>query len=180
MIDQLIAHFKLKPLYVEGGLFAQTYRSEEQLARAALPERYTDAKPLATAIVFLYTPDANMFSALHRLPTDEIYHFYMGDPVLLLQLHPDGRTEHVILGHDVLNGQRVQHVAPRGVWQGSVMLPGGKYALLGMTTAPGFTHTDYEGGERDVLLANYPHEADLIHQLTRTDAPLTMPPGSGS
>lgn len=178
MIDELIRHYALKPLLVEGGLFAQTYRSADTFPATALHRNYTADKPTCTAIVYLYTPDSDSFSALHQLPTDEIYHFYLGDPVLMLQLLPDGRCEHIIIGHDVLNGQRVQHVVPRGVWQGSFLLPGGQYALMGMTMAPGYTHTDYLGGDRAALIAHYPQEAELITRLTRPDQPFHAPPGS--
>jgi hypothetical protein len=177
MIEALIDLLNLKPLNVEGGLFTQTYVSTESIAESQLPQRYSVMHPYGTAILYLLTADANSFSALHRLPTDEVYHFYLGDPVLLLQLYPDGRSEQIVLGQDVLNGQRVQYVAPRGAWQGSFLLPGGSYALLGTTMAPGFVHQDYEGGERDSLINLYPHEADLIRRLTRTDAAVQMSAG---
>lgn len=177
-IDDLIRHYQLKPLPIEGGLFSQTFRASDMLPATMLPERYYVDKPAYTAILYLLTAEADSFSALHRLPTDEIYHFYMGDPVRLIQLHPDGRSEHVILGHDVLNGQRVQHLAPRDSWQGSFLLPGGQWALMGTTMAPGYTHSDYVGGERDALIAQYPHEREWIARLTRPGQPLHTPSGS--
>jgi predicted cupin superfamily sugar epimerase len=169
--EQLIEYFGLEPLPVEGGLFFQTYISAESIDQACLPDRYEGDKPFGTAIVYLLTPDPDSFSAMHRLPTDEVYHFYMGDPVELLQLYPDGRSERVIMGHDLLNGQRIQHVAPRGAWQGSHLLPGGTWALIGTTMAPGFTNDDYFGGDRDELIAQYPDQAELIAQLTRPHDP---------
>jgi hypothetical protein len=177
MIEALIDLFNLKPLNVEGGLFAQTYVSAERIEAHHLPARFASEHPYGTAILYLLTADANSFSALHRLPTDEVYHFYLGDPVMLLQLYSDGRSGHIILGHDVLKGQRVQYVAPRHVWQGSFVMPGGTFALLGTTMAPGFMHEDYEGGKRDSLIAQYPHEAELIRRLTRTDALSQMSSG---
>lgn len=174
-VEDLIKLYGFEPLPVEGGLFKQTYRAPETISAAALPERYSRDKPLGTAILYLLTPDPDSFSAMHRLPTDEIYHFYLGDPVEILLLYPDGRSEHVILGHDLLNGQRVQYVVPRGVWMGSHMLPGGKFALIGTTMAPGFTNDDYEGGDREELIRRYPHEAALIERLTRPDEPLHRP-----
>jgi len=176
-IDDLIRHFNLEVLPVEGGIFAQTYKSTEVIPHTALPARYRSDKPLGTAIVFLFTPDTDSFSAMHRLPTDEIYHFYLGDPIELLELHPDGRSAHIVLGQDILNDQKVQHIVPRGTWMGSRMRRGGRYALMGTTMAPGFTHDDFDGGTRAELIAQYPHEAALITELTRTDSPLTMPEG---
>jgi uncharacterized protein len=165
--DRIIEYFHLEPLRVEGGYYTQTYRSPEDLEREALPERYGDARPVGTAILYLLDGQADCFSALHRLPTDEIYHFYLGDPVEMLLLFPDGKSERVTLGQDVFAGQVVQFVAPRGAWQGSHLVAGGGYALLGTTMAPGYADADYIGGEREDLVRKYPAEADLIRRLTR-------------
>lgn len=167
--QQLIDIFELKPLPIEGGLYFQTYCSRETVSREDLPDRYPVQKPFGTAIVYLLTADPDSFSALHKLPTDEVYHFYLGDPVELLQLHPDGRSERIILGQDLLNGQKVQHIVPRDVWQGSHLLPGGQFALLGTTMAPGYTDEDYVGGDAETLIAAYPQQTDLIRQLTRLE-----------
>lgn len=166
-INWLIEHFKLEALPVEGGIFSQTYISEESLSPDKLPERYDIEKPFGTAIVYLLTPDADSFSAMHKLPTDEVYHFYLGDPVEMLQLYPDGHSERIILGQDLMAGQRIQYVAPRDIWQGSHLMIGGEYALVGTTMAPGFTNDDYLGGTREELIKQYPHEAELITALTR-------------
>jgi predicted cupin superfamily sugar epimerase len=167
---ELIARLGLVPLPVEGGLFRQTYLADETLAATALPARYGRPKPLSTAIYYFLTADPDSFSALHRLPTEEVYHFYLGDPVEMLLLHPDGRSEEVRLGSDVLSGERVQFVVPRGVWQGSWLRAGGVFALLGTTMAPGFDPADYEGGDRQRLLDAYPGAAVLIRALTRVHA----------
>ena len=165
---QLIEHLKLEPLPVEGGYFRQTYCAANTLVRSALPPRYRTDKPFCTAIYYLLTSEPDSFSALHRLPTDEIYHFYLGDPVELLLLFPDGKSQRVVLGPDVLAGQQVQFVVPRDVWQGSRLRAGGEWALLGTTMAPGYSPEDYSGGEREELLRRYPEQAELIRTLTRT------------
>jgi hypothetical protein len=165
--DRLIELLDLRPLPVEGGHFLQTWCADETIAAAALPGRYGRAKPLGTAIYYLLTDDADSFSALHRLPTEEVYHFYLGDPVEMLMLHPDGRGEVVLLGQDLVNGQRVQHVVPREVWQGSRLVDGGRVALMGTTMAPGFDEQDYTPGLRGELIARYPAQADRIRRLTR-------------
>lgn len=166
--NEIIKLLNLRPLTNEGGLFVQTYVSKEWIPTHCLPERYKGCtKPFGTAIFYLLTNDLDSFSALHRLPTDEIYHFYLGDPVEMLLLYADGSTRRVVLGQDILAGQFVQWVVPRGVWQGSYLLPGGEYALLGTTMAPGFTPDDYEPGKRDFLLIQYPQVGDLIRRLTR-------------
>jgi predicted cupin superfamily sugar epimerase len=96
--EKLIEHLGLERLPVEGGYFRQTYCAEEAIPRHALPDRYPTDKPFSTAIYYLLTSDPDSFSALHKLPTEEVYHFYLGDPVELLLLYPDGGSERVILG----------------------------------------------------------------------------------
>jgi uncharacterized protein len=130
-----------------------------------LGDPYRTSHAAGTAIYYLLTPDT--FSALHRLPGDEVFHFYLGDPVEMLQLDPAGQGRLLTLGNDVLGGQSVQMVVPAGVWQGSQLKAGGAFALLGTTMAPGFDFTDYEAGDRAALTAHYPAFAEWIARLTR-------------
>ncbi|MCI0682461.1 MAG: cupin domain-containing protein [Gemmataceae bacterium] len=162
--DDLIRLLHLQPHPKEGGYFRETYRAAESVAAEALPERYGGPRAASTAIYYLLT--ATTYSALHRLQSDEVFHFYLGGPVTMLQLLPDGAARTVILGPDLRAGQQVQVVVPRGVWQGSLLEPDGEFALLGCTVAPGFEYADYEGGRRDLLLAQYPQAAELIRRLT--------------
>ena len=164
-VEYLKKHLGLVPLPEEGGYYAETYRSSVQLPPQSLPSRYTGSRAAGTAIYYLLTPDT--FSALHRLPGDEIYHFYLGDPVDLLLLFPDGRGEVLTLGQDLKAGMRLQAVAPGAVWQGSQLREGGRFALLGTTMAPGFAFEDFELGDQRVLTNAYPAFADLIDRLIR-------------
>ena len=165
--EEIIQRLGLVPLPGEGGYFRQTWVAPERAAAGVLGARDPRSTTVGTAIYYLVTASPDGFSALHRLPTDEIYHFYLGDPVEQLLLHPDGRTEVIVLGHDIAAGQRVQHVAPRDTWQGTRLREGGDWALLGTTMAPGFDVADFEAGDRAVLSAEYPHEALRIAALTR-------------
>lgn len=165
--SELISLLGLTPLPVEGGYFRETWRSNLVLTPSALPLRYTTDRSLGTAIYYLLTSDPNSFSALHRLPTDEVYHFYLGDPVEMLLLAPDGAANRVLLGQDVAAGENVQFVVPAGSWQGSRLVAGGKFALLGTTMSPGFDPSDYEPGVRAELLARYPQQSASIRALTR-------------
>ncbi|HET6341682.1 MAG TPA: cupin domain-containing protein [Gemmatimonadota bacterium] len=171
----LIERLGLVPLPDEGGHYRETWRAKETAPAGTLPVRYRGDRSFGTAILYLLTSDPDSFSALHHLPTDEVYHFYLGDPVEMLLLYPDGRSETVALGHDVLGAEKVQFVVPRGVWQGSRVAPGGSWSLLGTTMAPGFEFADYEAGDRDELVAGYPEAAGRIRALTREPSP-----GSGS
>jgi len=125
--------------------------------------RLPGGKSASTAIWYLLTPDT--CSALHRLPADEVYHFYLGDPVELLLLNPEG-GEVVTVGPDLRSGQRPQVVVPAGTWQGSALAAGGAFALMGTTMAPGFDFSDYEAADRDVLSRAYPAFAERILRLT--------------
>lgn len=155
----------LKPLQPEGGFFRETYRSRESLPAQALPTRYRGKRAQSTAIYFLLTPDT--FSAIHRVRSDEVYHFYAGDPVELLLLGPGPRSRIVTLGTGLARGQRPQAVVPRGAWQAARLAKGGRWALLGTTVAPGFEYGDFELGKRAALTRSYPGRAKLITALTR-------------
>jgi len=143
----VVALLGLEPLPEEGGLFTQTYADDHSTCIYAL----------------LAPPD---FSAMHRLTTPEIYHFYAGDPTRMLLLHPDGRVAEPVLGTDLAAGQRPQVVVPAGVWQGSSCL--GAWSLWGTTMAPGFDWEGFELGAADELVAGWPAAAGRIRELTRS------------
>ena len=171
MLDarRLVELLGLEPHPEEGGFFREVYRSRESLAADALPARYGAARSVSTAIYYLLTPQT--FSEMHRLLSDEVFHFYLGDPVEQLQLAADGTGKTVLLGSDVEAGQMPQGLVPAGVWQGAWLLPGGAHgwALLGATVAPGFDFADYEPGHRAELTAAYPDFAEAIAGLTRRE-----------
>jgi uncharacterized protein len=163
--ETIIRQFGLQPHPSEGGFFRETYRSREGVAASALPARYGKDRNFSTAILYLLAPDH--FSTLHRLQSDEVFHFYVGDPVTMLQLHGDGHGETIVLGQDILAGQQIQVVAPRGAWQGMFLNQGGAFALLGTTVSPGFDYEDFQLSDRKTLLDQYPAYAELIERLTR-------------
>ena len=175
----LIKHFNMARIPQEGPWFALTYNSPDVLARAALPERYDGPRATGSAIIALVT--RTDFSAMHRLKTDEMWHYYGGDPLEMLILHPNGNGEVVVLGPDVLAGQKLQYVVPRGSWQGA--RPRGKsrdsYAIFGDTLAPAFEYSDFEMGYRDELQKAYPHQAASIEQLTRKEFLARPQPAAG-
>lgn len=164
---EIIELLGLRPHPIEGGYFYRTYESEEWIPREALPTRYGSERRAGTAIYYLLTPET--FSAMHRLASDEIFHFYLGDPVEMLQLHPDGTGCLAQLGTDLKAGMSPQVVVRRGVWQGSRLRPGGRVALLGTTVTPGFDYSDYRHGDRDELVAAYPRFRSYIESLTRNE-----------
>jgi uncharacterized protein len=156
---------QLEPLPIEGGFYRETYRSRWVVSAEYLPDGTRGSRSIGTAIYYLLTSET--FSALHRLPGTEVFHFYLGDPVIMLQLLTDGSSRTVTLGKDLLNGQQPQVVVRGHVWQGCRLAPGGKWALMGTTMSPGFDYADYETGDRVTLAALYPGAAENIRQYTK-------------
>lgn len=150
----------LAPHPIEGGSFRRTYTSPGTVELPRGP------RPQGTAICYLL--EAGTFSEMHVLDSDEIFHFYLGDPVEMLQLHPDGSSAVFTLGTDLAAGQHVQLVVPAGVWQGTRLIGNGQVALLGCTVTPGFDFADYRNASYAELAENWPAEADKIRALTRS------------
>ncbi len=153
----------LEPLAPEGGFFTETYRARATLGAGALAG-LAAPRALSTAIYYLLTPETR--SALHRLRSDEVYHFYLGDPVEMLLLGPGDEARLVALGAALGSDQRPQAVVPAGTWQGARLAFGGRWALLGTTMAPGFDPADFELGARAALAARWPAWRELIAALT--------------
>lgn len=151
-VEELVKLYALKP-HPEGGFYRETYRSQAT----------ANGRNLCTAIYFLLPAGGK--SRLHRLGSDEIWHFYLGGPITIAQLFPDGREERVVLGPDPKAGQVQQHVVPAGCWFGAYPEPGTKCALVGCTVAPGFDFDDFEIGGQAALLKDFPASAELIKKL---------------
>ena len=162
----IIDRYRLQPIPGEGGWFTQTWRSDTVLPRGALTAYDTD-KPAGTAILALFCDEPEGYSALHRLPTTEVWNFCAGDPFMLLLLG-EGAAAQVSLGPDITGRDRPQVIVPAHTWMGGRIAPGGRFSLLGCTLAPGFTEDDVEMGDRAELTATYPGYAAEIASLTRS------------
>jgi predicted cupin superfamily sugar epimerase len=156
--DDVICLLQLQPHPVEGGFFRETYRAPTTIAA------HGGMRNLSTAIYYLLKP--GHVSELHVLPGDEVFHFYLGAPVQMLQLGPDGSGRDVVLGADLTAGEVPQVVVPAGVWQGTRLVGDAGFALLGCTVAPGFDYADYRGARRAELTAQWPAFAEEIVRLT--------------
>ncbi len=170
MAGKLIEHFHMQKVPQEGCWFSLSYASDDSLDGESLPARYAGrAHPAGSAIVALETPQD--FSAMHRLQTDEVWHFYDGSAIEMLLLFPDGHGQKITLGANVLAGELRQFTVPRGVWQGSA--PRDKsaaaYSFFGDQLSPGFDYADFEIGYRDALRRQYPAFAHDIDRLTRVE-----------
>jgi predicted cupin superfamily sugar epimerase len=149
----------------EGGYFRQAYQAELVLPKAALPAGFTGARAASTAIYFLL--EGKNFSAFHRLRSDEVWHFYAGEPLVVHMIEPDGEYSAILLGRDLEAGQGPQAVVRAGCWFASHVADWKSFALVGCTVAPGFDFDDFELGKREELGTRYPQHRELIERLTR-------------
>jgi len=162
--DEIITQLGLQPHPKEGGFFKEIYRATETIPPGVLPSRYEGARVSSTAIYYLLTPGT--FSHLHTVASDELFHFYVGDPVEMIHLHADGTGARITIGSDISQGHTPVVVVPQGVWQGCRLRDGGAFALMGFTVAPGFEYSDYGHADRQQLIDRYPEFAEDISALT--------------
>lgn len=157
--EQVVAALRLEPLDQEGGFFRRT-------AEAGYYVRRDDVSLRAYSVIYaLFTPES--FSAMHVLTTDEVWCWHAGDPLESLRLKPDGSGEWVRLGGDLEAGEIPQDVIPAGVWQGTRLGAGGRWALVSCIMAPEFRWQDFTLGEREELVERYPDWVEGIVALTR-------------
>lgn len=164
--DGLIRHLWLRPLPWEGGYYRETWRAGVSIPSDALGDAYSGPRDAGTAIYYLLTPDT--LSRMHRLPSAETFHFYLGDPVEMLLLEEPPAHRAITYGTDIMAGEHVQFTVPGMVWMGARLAPGRirhGYALMGTTVAPGFDFDDLIMGEADALAALYPAASEQIRAL---------------
>lgn len=162
----ILERFGFDKLPVEGTFYKNTWQSSHQAGPGS---------PAGTAMIGLYCNEPLSVSCFHRLAYDEVWHFYAGDPFRLILLHPDGSSEDVVMGSDILAGQLCQFVIPSGVWQAGSLCPDGRYALFGCTMAPGFTGRIFEAGLASELIRQYPDRAADIRRLAVNGDSTRMP-----
>ncbi|OIN99341.1 MAG: cupin [Elusimicrobia bacterium CG1_02_56_21] len=155
--EELIEFYGLEK-HPEGGYFRESYRAPDTVT-VGRGERNS-----STAIYFLLK--AGDRSRLHRIKSDEVWHFYEGGPITVAQIEPDGRVQYTIMGKDAASGQKLQHAVPAGRWFGAFPCAGTEFSLTGCTVAPGFDFTDFELGERAALLEQLPGAQEIILKLT--------------
>ena len=146
------------------GFVAETYRSPLRMPTLALPEVYKSGRPYASALYFLVTPDAQIL--MHRIRADQLYHHYLGDPLEVPLLYPDGSGSIATVGPDLKSGMRPQLLIPGGTFHTSRLAPGASYALLGSTEWPGVEPPDVEHGDIEALAKAYPDLREEIYAFT--------------
>jgi uncharacterized protein len=163
-VHQLIKEFGLLP-HPEGGYYKETYRSSETIPAASLPGRFAGNRNFSTAIYFLL--EQGSFSAFHRIKSDECWHFYSGDPLLVHIIHLNGDLDTITIGNDTSKGQKFQHVVPAGCWFASEPAQGSAFSFVGCTVSPGFDFEDFELAEAAKLIKEFPKHESLIQRLCR-------------
>lgn len=163
-IRQLIQHYNLQP-HPEGGWYTQTYKSKEKIAADALPERFGASRVFSSAIYFLL--EQGNFSAFHRIKSDECWHFYAGDPLLIYILEQHGELKIISLGNDIEKDHAFQYVVPANCWFASRPASGSEYCFVGCTVSPGFEFDDFELANGNELSAMYPQHKEIIKELCR-------------
>ena len=163
-VQQLIQQYNLQP-HPEGGWYKETYKSTEYISGNTLPERFDGSRSFSTAIYFLL--EQGNFSAFHRIKSDECWHFYAGDPLLVYVMQLNGTLDIIHLGNDIEKGQVFQFVVPANCWFASTPAPGSHFCFVGCTVAPGFDFTDFELAKASSLSALFPQHIAIIEELCR-------------
>lgn len=159
-----IDHLALLP-HPEGGYYRETYRSAATMAVPGSTPDTPAQRNVCTGIYFLL--EAGNFSAFHRIQSDEMWHFYAGQALEVLEIDDAGTLIRTRLGPDFMNGDVPQYVVPAGRWFSSRVMPGGTFSLVGCTVAPGFDFADFELADRQWLANKFPCHKNLVLELTR-------------
>lgn len=164
--EYYIQKLNLAP-HPEGGYFKEIYRSTGVIRADCLAEEYGGNRNFCTSIYFLLK--GNNISAMHRLRSDEIWHFYDGCPVQIISINEKGVLNEIILGKDLSKGESFQSVIPKNSWFGAELADKKSFALVGCTVSPGFEFEDFEIGKRKDLLKNFPGFERKIKNLTNAE-----------
>jgi len=148
----------------EGGWFKEVYRSNEIIMKSALFGRYSNERAFSTSIYFLL--ESEQKSLLHKLNSDEIWHFYDGSPLKLFLLDKDGNVSEIHLGRNLDKEEVLQFTIPNGQWFCAEVQDKDSFTLTGCTVSPGFDFSDFELGAREKLFKLFPHHKDFIVKFT--------------
>jgi predicted cupin superfamily sugar epimerase len=155
--DEIRGLLKLEP-HATCGFVRVTFISEKRIAPGGLPPPFASGRPAGSALYFMVTPDAHV--RLHRIRNDQLYHYYLGDPIEVLMLHADGTSEHAIVGPDLRGGQLVQLLIPGNTFHTARVIGRRRWFLGASTEWPGVEPADVEIGDVEALAAKYPDVAD--------------------
>jgi len=161
--DFYIEKLKLIP-HPEGGYFREVYRSEESIYQEALPKRYSGNRSFSTSIYFLLKGE--QISHLHKLKSDEAWHFYDGSSIRLIIINGDRKLSEIILGREIEKGELLQYIINKSQWFCAEVVDKKSFSLIGCTVSPGFDFSDFELGKRESLVKLFPECKGLIYKFT--------------
>jgi uncharacterized protein len=159
-----INNLQLKP-HPEGGYFRESYRASENIPAEALPKRFRGKRSFSTSIYYLLRK--NDRSVFHRIKSDECWHFYAGETLLIHVIENNGNYNCVKLGKDIASGETFQFVVPANTWFASEPAPNTMFSLAGCTVAPGFDFADFEIADKENLFILFPQQVDIISRLCK-------------
>ena len=159
-----INHLQLQP-HPEGGYFKETYRAKENIPALALPNRFGGERSFSTSIYYLLRQGER--SVFHKIKSDECWHFYEGQTLLIHIIENNGIYQYIKLGKNLMNGEAFQYVVPANTWFASEPAPGSLFSLSGCTVAPGFDFADFEIADKKSLLSSFPEHSDIINRLCK-------------
>ena len=161
-----IGHLELSK-HIEGGYFSEVYKSAAVVQPTRLPAHFTSTTPrhFCTHIYFLL--EEGQFSALHRIKSDELWHFYDGDPIIIFEIEASGQLIKHVLGNDPAKNQSLFTVVKAGSWFGAALEDKSEFALVGCTVSPGFDYADFEMAVREEMIRLFPSQKETIERLTR-------------
>ncbi|KAL3151697.1 hypothetical protein ABBQ38_012679 [Trebouxia sp. C0009 RCD-2024] len=173
--QEVVEALHLSPLVPEGGFLLETFRDPGEISQACLPSGFVGPRNFSTETYFLLS--LTTVSSLHKLTTREVWHFYLGRPIIISELRPDGSLKETLLGNDFAAGQKPQYTILPDSWYGArTSEPNGTgpladlqqtsdFALVGNSVAPGYDMADFTEGNRSQLLALYPQHTETINLL---------------
>jgi predicted cupin superfamily sugar epimerase len=165
--DEVRSLLKLEP-HATCGFVRVTFVSQRRIARGGLPPPFVDGRPAGSALYFMVTPDAPV--RLHRIRNDQLYHYYLGDPIDVLMLHENGMSERVVVGPDLRGGQHVQLLILGNTFHTARIIGRRRWFLGASTEWPGVEQVDIEIGDVEALAAKYPSAADDLRAFQRTSS----------
>lgn len=163
-IETLVKELDLFP-HPEGGFYKETYRSESKIPESCLSHDFKGDRNFATGIYFLIEKDN--FSALHKIKSDETWHFYYGDALEVIEISEQGILTITNIGANILKGETFQHTVKANTWFGSRVSGNGLFSFVGCTVYPGFDFNDFELANREELIKLFPNHQNIITELTR-------------
>lgn len=162
--QDIIKYYSLQP-HPEGGWYKETYKSANIINQKALADQFNGDRHISTAIYFLL--EQGNFSAFHKIKSDECWHFYAGERLLIYVIDSLGDLSIIKLGANILNDEVCQFVVPANCWFASIPSTDTSFSFVGCTVAPGFDFDDFELANPAQLCETYPQHADVIARLCR-------------